>query len=448
MDRFPTVHDLAKATDDEVNSYWAGLGFYRRARMLHKGAKYVSQDLDGTMPQTVDELMKIDGIGRYTASAIASIAFNTCVPVVDGNVCRVLARLKGIANNIKAPVFKDGIGWKLAEQIVKAGDGLHAGEVNQAMMELGATYCAPSGTGIDHNDPLKQFYLSTTIGMEVQQLIYPPDACNNGINQSALIHEFISNATSVRGYDSHVCSICDIDAISTVLHQIADDLNDDVKENAATIGHANFPIAPPKKAKREEILVIAALSLDCGKKRGGEHWLMVKRPNGGLLAGQWEFPSQCIWSSSLKGDNKSEKTKAIEIPTFPPDSRRKGIIDLLQQYDFSNEKGESIHTASELLLKEGQKITVANDDSPVEHIFSHVRHTMWIEHGEIVSFDPSITKQSYFLQDGREYKWMNADGMKKVGMTSAINKILSVIYKGRDKNTSSNTKKDNKRKKT
>ena len=76
---------------------------------------------------------------RFTASAIASIAFDKCVPVVDGNVCRVISRLKGVANNIKAPIFKDKIGWTLAEQIVTAGDGKYAGEVNQALMELGAT---------------------------------------------------------------------------------------------------------------------------------------------------------------------------------------------------------------------------------------------------------------------------------------------------------------------
>jgi A/G-specific adenine glycosylase len=117
----------------------------------------------GELPKTVEELMRIDGIGQYTGSAIASIAFDVCVPVVDGNVCRVLARLRGIANNIKAPILKDKLGWGLAEQIVKAGDGKKAGDVNQALMELGATYCSPSGTGVDSRDPLKELYLSTKL---------------------------------------------------------------------------------------------------------------------------------------------------------------------------------------------------------------------------------------------------------------------------------------------
>lgn len=85
MKSFPTVQSLASATEDEVNAHWAGLGFYRRAKLLHTGAKLVSEEYNGELPKTVNELMKISGIGRYTASAIASIAFGVQVPVVDGN---------------------------------------------------------------------------------------------------------------------------------------------------------------------------------------------------------------------------------------------------------------------------------------------------------------------------------------------------------------------------
>ena len=81
MTKFPTIYDLANATEDEVNKYWAGLGFYRRAKLLHNGAKYVVNELNGTIPTNVDDLLKLPGIGKYTASAIASIAFNK--PVVS-----------------------------------------------------------------------------------------------------------------------------------------------------------------------------------------------------------------------------------------------------------------------------------------------------------------------------------------------------------------------------
>ncbi len=434
MKKFPTVHDLAAASEDEVNSHWAGLGFYRRARMLHKGAKFVVNELDGVIPSTVDELMKISGIGRYTASAIASIAFNTCVPVVDGNVCRLLSRLTGVANHIKAPVFKDTLGWKLAEQIVMAGDGLHAGEVNQAMMELGATYCAPSSTGIDDRDPLKEFYLSTKIGTALQDQI-----CSNSIP----MNEYTSNALAVRG-DKH-CALCDPDGISMVIDQIVEDLDNNEKEdNAAIIGHANFPMAPPKKAKREEVLAIAALFVNSGTSGGGR-WLMVRRPKGGLLAGQWEFPSECVWSSSNNNSTKhGKKTKAttktdgIEVPVISLEKRRETIIDLLNQYNFNCDNGRELSPAAQLWSKEAKakRICTINDEKPIEHIFSHVRHTMYVEFCEVEKLTKSMkssiySDNSFFLRNGREYKLMSADDMKNVGITSAIKKILTAVEKNR-----------------
>lgn len=276
MKSFPTVDDLANATEEEVNAHWAGLGFYRRARLLHSGAKYVVDELDSKVPETVDELLKVSGIGRYTASAISSIAYNKCVPVVDGNVCRVISRLKGVANNIKAPIFKDKIGWRLAEQIVQAGDGLHAGEVNQALMELGATFCAPSGTGIDENDPLKEFYLSTKIGREACDIVKQTGSLS--------IDNYVSRAADVRG--KVACALCQTDGIDSILFQLSDDLQLAKKDgltndDASTIGHQAFPTAPPKKAKREEVLGVAALytSIENGDKK----WFMVKRPKDGLL---------------------------------------------------------------------------------------------------------------------------------------------------------------------
>ena len=275
MESFRTVQDIANATEDDVNAHWAGLGFYRRARLLHKCSKFVVEELDGVVPDSVDELLKLSGIGRYTSSAIASIAFDKCVPVVDGNVCRVISRLKGVANNIKAPIFKDKIGWRLAEQIVKAGDGMHAGEVNQALMELGATYCAPSGTGVHEDDPLVEFYVSTKIGIEANELIK---------KDSLEVSDFVSNASLIRGNSS--CSLCEDGGISNVLFQLAEDLtvahNDPGQSKyAAPIGHSKFPTAPPRKAKREEVLSVAAMShLDSS---GHEMWFMIKRPADGLL---------------------------------------------------------------------------------------------------------------------------------------------------------------------
>jgi len=92
MTSFPTVRELAEASEEQVNSHWAGLGFYRRARLLHQASKVVVEERDGKIPSTVKELLELPGIGQYTACAIASIAYNVSVPVVDGNVCRYAAR--------------------------------------------------------------------------------------------------------------------------------------------------------------------------------------------------------------------------------------------------------------------------------------------------------------------------------------------------------------------
>ncbi len=111
MRSFPTVHDLAAATEDEVNAHWAGLGFYRRARLLHQGAKFIVEEYNGTLPTTPQELSKIQGIGPYTAAAIASIAFDVCVPVVDGNHRQYFTQETGIAKK-----HREGIVWFSYEQ--------------------------------------------------------------------------------------------------------------------------------------------------------------------------------------------------------------------------------------------------------------------------------------------------------------------------------------------
>jgi A/G-specific adenine glycosylase len=92
MERWPTVNELAGATADEVNTLWAGLGYYSRAQSLLQGAKYIVNTSNGVLPETTEELRKIRGIGPYTAGAISSIAFGKAVPLVDGNVVRVLSR--------------------------------------------------------------------------------------------------------------------------------------------------------------------------------------------------------------------------------------------------------------------------------------------------------------------------------------------------------------------
>ena len=150
LQRFPTIADLAAAPEDDVLKLWEGLGYYSRARNLHKGAQQVMADFDGTIPAEVDQLRRISGIGPYTAGAIASIAFDQPVPAVDGNVIRVVSRLTGIRENVGIPSVRRMLEAQAADLV----PAQRPGDFNQAMMDLGATICTP-GTPSCEKCPLQ-----------------------------------------------------------------------------------------------------------------------------------------------------------------------------------------------------------------------------------------------------------------------------------------------------
>jgi A/G-specific adenine glycosylase len=133
LERFPNVQALAAASEDAVLAVWSGLGYYRRARMLHQAARQIAKQHGGCFPQNSEALLALPGIGRYTAAAIASIAFAERIAVVDGNVERVLRRLIDI--NLTTPQI-----WQHAQALLANS---RPGDFNQAMMELGATVCVP-----------------------------------------------------------------------------------------------------------------------------------------------------------------------------------------------------------------------------------------------------------------------------------------------------------------
>lgn len=137
--QYPTVTDLAKAPEIEVLRLWQGLGYYSRARNLHACAKTVSEALGGEFPASFDELLKLKGIGRYTAAAIASIAFGQAQAVVDGNVYRVLSRVFGITDDISEAKTLKVFETKANDLIDKQAPG----EFNQAIMDFGAIQCTP-----------------------------------------------------------------------------------------------------------------------------------------------------------------------------------------------------------------------------------------------------------------------------------------------------------------
>lgn len=140
LHRFPTPAELAAADEQEVLAHWQGLGYYRRARHLHQAAKMVVERFNGKIPHDVDSLLQLPGVGRYTAGAVASIAFGKAEPIVDANVYRVLARLEAAA----APAddrSSQAWTWERAGRLVKAAK--KPGRFNEGLMELGSTICTP-----------------------------------------------------------------------------------------------------------------------------------------------------------------------------------------------------------------------------------------------------------------------------------------------------------------
>jgi A/G-specific adenine glycosylase len=136
---FPTVPALASASEHDVLNAWEGLGYYSRARNLHQAAKIVVRDHEGKLPQDINLLIKLPGIGRYTVGAIASIAFGMDAPALDGNLKRVYARLFDISEPIDLSVVEKRL-WEIAGENMPKGK---AGDFNQALMDLGAMICVP-----------------------------------------------------------------------------------------------------------------------------------------------------------------------------------------------------------------------------------------------------------------------------------------------------------------
>ena len=139
LERFPDVESLAEADEATVLTFWEGLGYYRRARLLHQAAKTIVSDFGRQFPKSFDAVLGLPGIGRYTAGAILSIADNQPLPILEGNTIRVHARLAGVTGDVQKSGTQKSL-WSLATSVV---DPERPGDLNQALMELGSEVCTP-----------------------------------------------------------------------------------------------------------------------------------------------------------------------------------------------------------------------------------------------------------------------------------------------------------------
>ncbi|KAM9244451.1 adenine DNA glycosylase isoform 2-T2 [Dugong dugon] len=261
MQKWPTLQDLASASLEEVNQLWAGLGYYSRGRRLQEGARKVVEELGGHMPHTAETLQQLlPGVGRYTAGAIASIAFGQATGVVDGNVVRVLCRVRAIGADPSSTLVSQQL-WSLAQLLV---DPVRPGDFNQAAMELGATVCTPQR-------PLCSQCPVQSLCRARQRVKREQLSASQSLPHSPDVEECAPNTGQ--------CQLCP----------------PPTKPWDQTLGVANFPRKASRRPPREECS--ATCVLEQPGALGGSRLLLVQRPSSGLLAGLWEFPSVTMESS-------------------------------------------------------------------------------------------------------------------------------------------------------
>ncbi|KAK9054994.1 hypothetical protein SSX86_026073 [Deinandra increscens subsp. villosa] len=347
MEKWPTVHHLAQASIEEVNEMWAGLGYYRRARFLLEGAKMVVEE-GGKFPRSASDLLKVKGIGEYTAGAIASIAFKEAVPVVDGNVIRVIARLKTISANPKEKATIKNI-WRLAGQLV---DSHRPGDFNQAVMELGATLCTPSSPNCS----------SCPVSTQCSALL------KSKHDQSALVTDYPTKVEKVK-------QRLDYSAVTIV----------EILESEQ-----------PKVNKSD----------------WGSKFLLVKRPEEGLLAGLWEFPSVSL------------DVKADLI------TRRRAVDDYLK-----SSFGLKLHRPSDIVSRD--------EVGEYVHIFTHIRLRMYIE--LLVLRSQVETDFGYCLRTDLHrkkdkglvsFKYVDTKTLATMGLSTGVRKAYNMVQKFRQNRSS------------
>ncbi|XP_071764649.2 adenine DNA glycosylase [Centroberyx gerrardi] len=373
MKRWPTVQDLAAATLEEVNQMWAGLGYYSRGKRLHEGAQKVVSELKGQMPRTVESLLKqLPGVGRYTAGAIGSIALGQVTGAVDGNVIRVLCRVRAIGADSTSPAVTEAL-WGLANMVV---DPERPGDFNQAMMELGARVCTPKGP------------LCSQCPIQSHCHSYRKVYAKQEKNSKRLLGKLDRLPSTLPDIEDCMnggsCPLCP-----------AEPWDDE-------LGVQNFPRKPVKKPPRVE-RTLTCMVVRSGEE-GGDEYLLTQRPNKGLLAGMWEFPSLL-----LEGENSEMKQKGALCAEI---SRVLGVQLNKSLFQFVGE---------------------------VVHIFSHI-HQTYVVYSVCLKDSEDTQTQTENTQ------WLTRSALQEAAVPTGVKKILK-LYDSVE-SQEEQTSKDGKRKKT
>eukprot|EP01125_Pyxidicula_operculata_P020252 TRINITY_DN7458_c0_g1_i1.p1 TRINITY_DN7458_c0_g1~~TRINITY_DN7458_c0_g1_i1.p1 ORF type:complete len:698 (+),score=176.65 TRINITY_DN7458_c0_g1_i1:81-2174(+) len=410
MTKFPTIQHVADASLDEINAVWAGLGYYRRAKLLHQCAKTVTQqyndttskqtngeehankdkDDDGSVeldrdevvddkktttsmiPQTYDKLLKLPGIGSYTAAAITSIAFGHSKGAVDGNVIRVLSRVRHIAAPANKAKVKN-LYSSLADDLV---DKDRPGDWNQAMMELGATICTPKNPSCE-SCPISASCLSFKKELSLrsksdqQEVVDDSTTPTTSTTKSCDVCEVMErDLVRLRGPSASYVTLFPI----KVPKKEARLLTTCVSIIQLTSSTTSTTTTPPKKDKKKKSNNNISLS-------SSNRYLLVKRPKGGLLSSFWEFPSVDLDDTEDKQGNVNGGDDDMDVepstPKYSYASHKKLVDTYLKQkcdtelFDDDNQISKSTKSKYNIIrrLELGQ----------TNHVFTHIKQTLMVE---------------------------------------------------------------------
>ncbi|KAH9983154.1 DNA glycosylase [Russula compacta] len=341
MSSFPTIKDLAASDIDTVNGLWKGLGYYSRAARLLAGAKKVVEELGGRLPDNARDMEDlIPGVGRYTAGAVCSIAFNEQVPVLDGNVSRLISRLLAIHATPKSKASLDLL-WQGAQTMVK--EATCAGDINQALIELGSTVCKPRD----------------------------PDCNGCPLQRWCCAYQVSEKVTGEIGDIEDLCTICDPIPVS---------------EGFDTPPVTSYPMKMGRKKQREELNVMNVVEWRSGSDR---RFLLTRRPEGGLLAGLHEFPTSPEVPASISALEERETAMTLLSCLIKPP-----LVDACS---------EAVDTVQSDVLRL-VKIERAGD---VLHVFSHIRKTyrvQWVVLEGGGASPPELAKRSASVSGPRKTK--------------------------------------------
>lgn len=413
---FPTVETLARATQDDVNKIWAGLGYYRRAQNLLSGAQYVFNNHQGVIPSQKSQLLEIPGIGPYTAGAICSIAFHQAEPLVDGNVLRVFARLFAIREEVGGGKLEK-ISWAIAQELVHPDS---PADFNQALMELGATVCLPTS----------------------------PSCLKCPVQSLCAVKRIVERAKGIRPVDA-----VDLPAVHTF----------DIEDPPTPLSVTVLPFKKEKKKAKEVVLLVCVLRaiLEDGEAR----YLMIRRPESGLLANQWEFPN--IVLSGTKTDRKGSENELSDVEIMWMNEPPIKDLSVLEISSSSLSVPAAWHRLRDHLQQRclcqfvssshnDDRTDGLNNDSPpssvrkpfrvssrgswklrepILHIFSHERHHMHV-HVE----DVNLNIDEDFVGD--DISWRTETEIVAAGITTGCKKVLSEIGRTLSTKSNSNSKKE------